>query len=286
MLIFAPTKITYGMDINNFKSSNIFKLYDSWVGSLIAGDYYSPDTFDDEGNLVTEDDFMEDEFKEAKDRILEVSHYIYREMADCHVFQNYPAGSLAYGETDSASVVICLLNKHNDYNLVVLLGTIYFMLVYDYPTYSTILGNSRIKMRAYNKLFTHVFVKINSIQDWLDLYASLRGTICVLELPPSLQTPKALEYLRKLQDARFLDINFGLSSHVMGRGWARLIAHNLNIYANCVYRDLEAHFKISNLRDNRTLDEITNRINNPQTTPKIQKEKKIYNAIEACFSKI
>lgn len=273
------------MDNNHFKSSNLFKKYDSWISSLIATDYYSPATFDDEGNLLSEDSFNDDGYQHERERILEVSHYIYREIAHCHVFHSYPAGSIAYGEDDPVSVVLTLLDEQKDCSHVALLGTIYFLLVYDYPNYSAILGNRRIKMRAYNELFTQLFTKISCIQDWLDLYASLRDSISVLDLPPSMQTPKALEYLRNLQKDGILDDNYNLIPPANRDAFRKLIAEKLSMKAGCPYHELEEHFKVKNLRDRRGLDALENRIKDPNRK-KNSNEEIIYNTICHCFTKI
>ena len=66
--------------------------------------------------MLSEASFREKEFEQAKEKILDVSHYIYREIANGRIFAKYPAGSIAYGMSDSLSVFTCLLDKHKDCN--------------------------------------------------------------------------------------------------------------------------------------------------------------------------
>ena len=53
-----------------------------------------------------------------------------------------------------------------------------------------ILGNKKIFMRIYNELFTRVYVYINCIKEWLDLYSSLKNITSLLALPPNMQEEK------------------------------------------------------------------------------------------------
>ena len=78
------------MKKNEFQNSNLFEKYDGWINSMIADSYYSPELYDDDGNLISEASFDEDSFEKAKDEILDISISIYEEIARDRIFTNHP----------------------------------------------------------------------------------------------------------------------------------------------------------------------------------------------------
>ena len=67
------------MNKTEFQNSNLFEIYDVWINNMIADDYYSPELYDDDGNIISEASFDEDSFMNAKDEILDISISIYEE---------------------------------------------------------------------------------------------------------------------------------------------------------------------------------------------------------------
>ncbi len=266
------------MDKNEFQNSNLFEKYDGWINSMIADDYYSPNLYDDDGNLISEESFDEDSFDKAKDEILDISISIYEEIAYGRIFTNHPV-DLIGNKVDHASIFTNLLH-HYDYWDAVLLGSVYYLFVYDYPNYHTICGNKTLKMTIYNELFTRVSVYINCIKDWLDLYSSLRNITSVLALPPNMREEKVLNSLNKLKEYGFIDEKYKLT--VLGKkgAWCQLIAQGL-YNKGCKRVELEKHFKVSNMRDRRDLDRFLDRKSKNEAE---ESDVEKYNTIKKCFA--
>ena len=243
------------MNKTEFQNSNLFEKYEGWINSMIANDYYSPELYDDDGDLISEASFDEDSFEKAKDEILDISISIYEEIARGRIFTNHPV-DLSGNKVDHASIFADLLHQY-DYWDAVLLGTVYHLFVYDYPNYKPIL-NKWFVMRIYNELFTRVSVYINCIKEWLDLYSALSNITSVLALPPCLREERVLRCLQKLKEHGFLDGNYKLTLLARRGAWHHLIAQGLNI-KGCSYSELEKHFNIKNMRDSRGLDNFLNR---------------------------
>ena len=252
MLYFCGQNFKY-MEINKFKESKIFEMYDNWIQQLLSSELPII-SYDEDGNTLDYEPYFR-EIAAAIEGILSFSSQIYDKIGNCRIFHDYPYGS------DHASIVrdmVCC----KDYSEEAVLGSVYFMLVYDYPTYPRILGNKHITMRAYNDLFTRIFVSLhsNSIELWLNLYASLRHITSFLELPPRLRTDAAKTYLGKLQAKGLLDNSYKFTPSVRGGAFRHLIAANLRLRTGCKYEDLESHFKLKNLRDKRPLEDFKNRM--------------------------
>lgn len=266
------------MDKTEFQNSNLFEKYDGWVSSMIANNYYSPEFYDDDGNLISEASFDEDSFEVAKDEILDISIIIYEEIAHGRIFMNHPV-DLSGNKVDHASIFSDLL-QHYDYWDAVLLGTVYFLFVYDYPNYKFILGNKTLFMKIYNELFTRVSVYINCIKEWLDLYSSLRNITSVLALPPNMQKERVLKCLQKLKEHGFIDENYKLT--ILGKkgAWYQLIAQELYC-KGCKRVELEKHFGISNMREKRDLERFKIKLSKNEAN---ESDVETYNTIKNCFA--
>ena len=266
------------MDKTEFQNSNLFEKYDGWISSMIANDYYSSELYDDDGNLIAEASFDEDSFEKAKNEILDISISIYEEIAHGRIFTNHP-GDLSGNKVDHASIFSDLLH-HYDYWDAILLGTVYYLFVYDYPTYHPICGNKRLSMRIYNELFTRVSVYINCIKEWLDLYSSLKNITSVLALPPNMREETVLKCLQKLKEHGFIDDSYKLT--VLGKkgAWYQLIAQEL-YFMGCKIVELEKHFEVSNMRDKRDLDRFLNRKSKKEAK---ESDLEIYKTIKKCFA--
>ena len=265
------------MDKTEFQNSNLFEKYDGWIGSMIADDYYSPELYDDDGNLISEASFDEDSFEKAKDEILDISFNIYEEIAHGRIFANHPV-DLSGNKVDHASIITDLLH-HYDYWDVVLLGTVYYLFVYDYPNYESIL-NKWFIMRTYNELFTRVSVYINCIKEWLDLYSSLKNITSVLALPPNMQEGRVLKCLQKLKEHGFIDDSYKLTIRGKKGAWYQLIAQEL-YRKGCKRTELEKHFEVSNMREKRDLErfEIKKSKNEAE-----ERDVETYYSIKNCFA--
>lgn len=264
------------MDKTEFKNSTLFEKYDSWVGSMIEDGYYSPENYDEDGNLISEASFDEDSFERAKEEILDISISIYEEIAHSRIFTNHPV-DLSGNKVDHASIFSNLL-QHNDYCEAVLLGTVYFLLVYDYPNYKPIL-NKWFVMRSYNELFTRVSVYINSIKEWLDLYSSLINITSVLALPPCLREERVMKCLKKLKEHEFINENYKLTPLARRGAWYQLIAQEL-YSKGCKRVELEKHFGVRNMRESRDLERFENRLSKNEVK---ESDVKKYNTIKNCF---
>ena len=265
------------MDKTEFQNSNLFEKYEDWIGCMIADDYYSPELYDD-GNLISEASFDDDSFEKAKDDILDISISIYEEIAHGRIFTNHPV-DLNGNRVDHASIFFFFFHQY-DYLDAVLLGTVYYLFVYDYPNYPPICGNKTLVMRNYNELFTRVSVYINCINEWLDLYSSLRNITSVLALPPCMREERVLKYLSKLKEHGYLDDNYKLTPISIRESWRHLIAQRLNS-KGCSYSELEEHFNIANMRDRRSLDRFLNRRRKNEAK---ESDIEIYNTINNCFA--
>lgn len=264
------------MDKTEFKESNLFEKYDRWISGMIAGDYYTPECFDEEGNLISEPSFDERSFEKAEEEILDISIDIYEEIAYGRISTYHPEAA------DYASIVADLLHHHK-YCDAALLGTVYYLFVYDYPNYKPIMGNKMLIMRSYNELFTRVSVYTNCIKEWLDLYSSLRNITSVLALPPYLREERVLKYLNRLRDKGVLDDNYQLSYQFTCNrrkgAWSYLIANHLCYKGVCKKTELE-RFWGGNLRDNRQWESFDNEKSRGEAK---ESEMKLFNSIENCF---
>ena len=266
------------MDKTGFQNSNLFEKYNGWIDSMIANDYYSPELYDDDGNLISEASFDEESFDKAKDEILDISISIYGKIAHGRIFTNHPV-DLSGNKVDHASIFTDLLHQY-DYWDAVLLGTVYYLFVYDYPNYKPILRNKILFMRIYNELFTRVYVYINCIKEWLDLYSSLRNITSVLALPPCLREKRVLKCLNKLKENEFLDDNYKLTLLAQRGARYQLIAQEL-YRKGCQIGELEKHFEKKNLRDRRDLERFEIRLSKNEVP---EREEDIYNTIKKCFT--
>lgn len=266
------------MDINKFKQSNIFEKYESWIRGLIGNDYYSPESYDEDGNLISDEYFDEEGYDKEEAWILATSHQIYEEIRHDSIRKKY-------GTFDKVRIADDILSKYKSDISTGVIGTVYFMWVYDFPSYPRLLGGSWLFKRFYNELFTHLFAELDisnsPISIWLDLYASLRSITSVLGLPQCLQSPQAQTYLRDLQREGFLDDNFKFTGPAQKQVWERRIAYWLNIKLGCTYSDLEEHFNVKNLRDDRPWDSFLNSLSNNTVKPE---EEDIHTTIEDIFS--
>ncbi len=244
---------------------------------MIANDYYIPELYDEDGNLISEASFDEDSFENAKNEILDTSFRIYEEIAHGRIFTNHPV-DLSGNKVDHASIFTDLLH-HYDYWEAVLLGTVYYLFVYDYPNYKSILRNKKLFMRVYNELFTRVSVYTNCIKEWLDLYSSLRNITSVLPLPLCLQEERILKCLNKLKEYGFIDESYKLTVRGKKGAWCQLIAQEL-FYKGCKRVELEKHFEVSNMRDKRDLERFENRLSKNEAP---EREVEIYKTIKKCF---
>lgn len=266
------------MDRTEFQNSNLFEKYDGWINCLIAEDYYCPERYDDDGNLISEASFDEDSFEKATNEILDISINIYEEIAYGRIFKNHPV-DLSGNKVDHASILTDLLQQY-DYWDAALLGTVYYLFVYDYPNYQPICGNKTLFMRSYNELFTRVSVYIGCIKEWLDLYSSLKNITSVLALPPHLREKKVLKCLNKLKEHGLLDDNYKLTPLTKRESWRHLIANELYCMG-CSYTELQKHFNIKNLREKRSWESFkVRKINNEAKKGDI----KTYNTIKNCFA--
>ena len=266
------------MDKTEFQNSNLFEKYDDWISSMIVNDYYSHEFYDDDGNLISEANFDEDSFEKAKDEILDISIGVYEEIAHSRIFTNHPV-DLSGNEVDHASIFADLLQQY-EYLDAVLLGTVYYLFIYDYPNYQPIMGNKRLVMRSYNELFTHVSVHINCIKEWLDLYSSLRNITSVLALPLCLQEESVLKCLQNLKEYGFIDENYKLTLCGKKGAWYQLIAQELYC-KGCKRVELEKHFGVSNMREKRDLERFENRLSENKAE---ERDVEIYNTIKNCFA--
>lgn len=270
------------MNKTEFQNSNLFEKYDRWIDSMIADDYYSPELYDEDRNIISEASFDDDSFMKAREEILDISISIYEKIAYGDIFTNHPV-DLSRGKiVNHASIFSDMLQQH-DYSDAVLLGTIYYLFVYDYPNYKPIVGNKRLFMRIYCELFTKVSVYSNCIKEWLDLYSSLRVITSVLDLPPCMREEKVLKCLNKLKSCGFLDDSYKFTSSARKGAWWQLIAHELYIKAgNCKWVELQEHFGKSNMRDHRELESFENRKSKKEAK---DWEVERYNTIKNCFAK-
>jgi len=262
----------------DFQNSNLFEKYDGWIDSMIANDYYCPELYDEDGNIISEASFDDDSFMNAKDEILDISISIYVKIAYGDIFTNNPV-DLSGKRVDHASIFSDMLQRH-DYSDAVLLGTVYYLFVYDYPNYKPIFGNKRLFMRFYNELFTKVSVYSNCIKEWLDLYSSLRDITSVLALPPCMREEKVLKCLNRLKEYGFLDDSYQFTSRARKGAWWQQIALGL-FRKGCKWGELEKHFGKSNMRDHRELESFENRMSKKEAE---DRDVKIYNTIENCFA--
>ncbi len=230
--------------------------------------------------MLSEDIFYEKEYEDEKAKILNAAYSTYNNIVDGRIFLDHPIDLSTCKPVNHASIVCDMIDNFESCNEAAVLGTIYYMLVYDYPNYAPIFRNKTLKMRAYNELFTRIFVNINCIQEWLNLYASLRNITSVLELPPGLRTGAALVYLRKLQEKGLLDESYRFNPIVKKCAFKFLIAHDLYLRVGCTYSDLENHFKETNFRDSRPLDAFKNKMSEHTAD---QREVELYNTIEDIF---
>ena len=266
------------MNKTEFQNSNLFEKYDVWIDSMLANDYYRAELYDDDGNLISEASFDDDSFINAKDEILDISIGIYEKIAYGGIFTNHQVDLSSGTVVDHASIFSDMLQRH-DYSDAVLLGTIYYLLVYDYPNYKPILGNQKLFMKIYNELFTKVSVYSNCIKEWLNLYSSLKDITSVLVLPPCMREEKVLKCLNKLKKYHFLDDSYQFTSRARKGAWWQLIARELFKYCKSV--ELQKHFGKSNMRERRELDrfEIKKSKNEAEYW-----ELDIYNTIKKCFA--
>lgn len=266
------------MNKTEFQNSNLFEIYDVWINNMIADDYYSPELYDDDGNIISEASFDEDSFMNAKDEILDISISIYEEIAYGDIFKNHPVDLSSGKIIDHASIISDMLQQH-DYSDAALLGTIYFLFVYDYPNYEKFLGNKKLFMRIYNELFTKVSVYINCINEWLNLYSSLRDITSVLALPPCMREKDVLSCLNKLRKYGILDDSYQVTARARKGSFRQLIGQHLYI-KGCKWHILEEHFNESNLRVHSDLDRFKNRMSKNEAQ---DWEVEIYKLIEECF---
>lgn len=266
------------MDKTEFQNSNLFEKYDGWINCMIANDYYRHELYDDDGNLISEASFDEESFDKAKDEILDISISIYEEIAHGRIFTNHSV-DLSGNTVDNASIFADLLQHYNYWDAV-LLGTVYYLFVYDYPNYKFNFGNKRLVMRSYDELFTRVSVYINCIREWLDLYSSLRNITSVLALPLCLQEESVLKCLNKLKENGYLDDNYKLTRRGRKGAWCQLIAQEL-YYKGCKKVELEKHFEVSNMREKRDLERFENRLSENKAE---ERDVEIYNTIKNCFA--
>ena len=266
------------MNIIEFKKSNLFEKYDCWIDSMIIENYAFPAFYDDDGNMLSDDIFYKDDYEKAREEILDISFQIYDKIAYGRLFESHSNDLHNCKDVDYVSIVADMIRgyDHNDY---VLLGTVYYLFVYDYPNYKPVLGNRYIVKRSYNELFTRVFVRISYIDEWLHLYSSLLGITYKLELPKALQTETVLTCLMRLREMEILDDNYKFTPRAKAGAWRYLIAKKLN-WKGCSYAVLEKHFGVSNLRDSRSFDAFENRKSKQAAS---SSEIQLYNSINNCF---
>jgi hypothetical protein len=180
---------------------------------------------------------------------------------------------------DVKSVIPYDLSGITDYSDTALLGTVYYLFVYDYPNYKKILGNKKLFMRIYNELFTKVSVYINCINEWLNLYSSLRDITSVLALPPCMREKDVLSCLKKLRKYGILDDSYQVTARARKGSFRQLIGQHLYI-KGCKWHILEEHFNESNLRVHSDLDRFKNRMSKNEAQ---DWEVEIYKLIEECF---
>lgn len=267
------------MNIIEFKKSNLFEKYENWISSIIANDYYYPGCYNEDGDEIGEPSFDDEAFEKEEEEILDSSLRVYEEIAHGRIRQSKEPDRIVSDEECSTILLNLLHNYGNTHNYTVLLGTIYFLFVYDYPNYKVSCLHRTIMMRFYRELFTHVAVNINAISEWLDLYASLRGLTSVLALPEELQNETAQKYFRRLKDAEFLDDNYKFAHRVKSAAWKHLIARELKLKIQCTWDVLQDHFNVSNLRDDRTLQTFLNK----RTSERNERDQDIYDRINDCF---
>lgn len=262
-----------------FQNSNLFEKYDVWIDSMIANDYYSPEFYDDDGNLISEASFDDDSFMNAREEILDISISIYEEIAYGDIFKNHPVDLSSGKIVDHASIISDMLQQH-DYSDAALLGTIYFLFVYDYPNYEKILGNKKLFMRIYNELFTKVSVYINCINEWLNLYSSLRDITSVLALPPCMREKDVLSCLKKLRKYGLLDDSYHVTARAKKGAMLQLIGLKLHI-KGCKWHILEQHFNVRNLRVQSDLIRFKNRMSKNEAQ---DWDVETYKLINECFT--
>jgi len=266
------------MNKTEFQNSNLFEIYDVWINSMIANDYYSPELYDDDGNIISEASFDVDSLMNAREKILDISISIYEEIAYGDIFKSHPVDLSSGKIVDHASIISDMLQQH-DYSDAALLGTIYFLFVYDYPNYEKILGNKKLFMRIYNELFTKVSVYINCINEWLNLYSSLRDITSVLALPPCMREKDVLSCLKKLRKYGVLDDSYQVTARARKGAFRQLIAQELFI-KGCKRVELEKHFSESNMRERRDLERFEIKMGKNEAE---NWEVNIYNTIKKCF---
>ena len=267
------------MNKTDFQNSNLFEIYDVWINSMIANDYYSPELYDDDGNIISEASFDVDSLMNAREKILDISISIYEEIAYGDIFKNHSVDLSSGKIVDHASIFSDMLQQH-DYSDAALLGTIYFLFVYDYPNYEKILGNKKLFMRIYNELFTKVSVYINCINEWLNLYSSLRDITSVLALPPCMREKDVLSCLKKLRKYGVLDDSYQVTARARKGAFRQLIAQELFI-KGCKRVELEKHFSESNMRERRDLERFEIKMGKNEAE---NWEVNIYNTIKKCFT--
>ena len=229
-----------------FEKSAICAKYKMWMSETFATDFCYPPTYTEDGDLLSDWEFDEDGYNSFCESTLFVAETLYEKLG----FGKGNIDHMIFSDSEKRNTLLAETGISSVYNELATYGTMFFFVVADYPNYKTIMGNRWIRLRRYLEVFTYWFYEIEQACEWLNLYSLLSKDIFVLELPAELKTEKAMKYLRKLQDAGFLDNKYKFGDRSFRRNcstaYRYFIAYNLYTKLQCNWDVLEKHFEIQN----------------------------------------
>lgn len=254
------------MEYNDFKKMDFYKAFEGWFYSEIANDYYFPEQYSDDGELIEEASFDEEGCSRTVETTIKAAVLVYNQLD-----QN--PNKLRDKSIDDLLQMAGLSNDGYIYYIGLYCG-LFLCALADYKNYRHSLKG--VVWRAFVGVIDSLFIPQDKYI-WLQFYAQFSRYHYLSLLPDKLKDEKVMKYWHRLQEKGIVDGEYqiiykkGLKNYHVA-----IIANEFRWKTNSTWEDFEKHFRTRSgkpFANLRAEDDISHR----------RDKDTIWEEIEECF---
>lgn len=250
------------MTYDDFKRMPFYRAFEDWFYSEISGDYYYPETYSDEGDLIGEAEFDAIGCERTVEKTTQAVLHLYD-----HLDQN---PNKLRGKSGEELLQIAGINDAENISYIGLYCGLFLCVIADYPNFRD--NFKYIWWCAFVEIIDGLFDR-QDLLTWLNFYSQFKKYRTFSIMPAVLREDRIMPYWKKLQDKGFVNDEYQIIySKGIKNYHVAAIANNFRLKTDCTWRVLEQFFisrskkPFSNLRDEydktlrRDSDEFLNSI--------------------------
>jgi len=221
------------MEYNDFKKMDFYHAFEDWLYSELSADFYYPERYSDDGDLIEEPSFDEEGCDRTVEETIKAAVLVYNQLdQDPNKLRN---------KRDNELLQMAGLNDDRNIYYNGLYCGLFLCALADFPNYRCSLKG--VVWRAFVGEIDSLFIQQDKYI-WLQFYAQFSRYHHFSLLPDKLKDDKVMGYWRRLQQKGIVNNEYqiiykkGLKNYHVA-----IIANEFRWKTNSTWEDFEKHFR-------------------------------------------